>query len=82
MASEASVPSPSSAAAAVAMTSARAFGNVPLLSVEDAEKALQLARRETEKLEKSLGQVIKKNRRLLLPALVGSGGGVGVGGGN
>ncbi|KAH8836840.1 hypothetical protein MCOR07_007991 [Pyricularia oryzae] len=50
---------------AAAMTT-RAFANVPLMSVEEAEKTLQAARRETEKLEKSLYSVIKKNRRLLL----------------
>ncbi|KAF7560307.1 hypothetical protein G7046_g3852 [Stylonectria norvegica] len=40
-------------------------GGMPLMSVEDAEGALAAARRETEKLEKSLNQVIKRNRRLL-----------------
>lgn len=39
---------------------------MPLMSVEDAEGALSVARRETEKLEKGLNQVIKRNRRLLL----------------
>lgn len=51
------------------------FGSVPLMSLEDAEGALAQARRETEKLEKSLGQVVKKNRRLL--ALGGQGVGIG-----
>ncbi|CAM1505711.1 Fc.00g113480.m01.CDS01 [Cosmosporella sp. VM-42] len=41
-------------------------GGMPLMSVEDAEGALSAARRETEKLEKGLNQVIKRNRRLLL----------------
>ncbi|KAJ4192505.1 transcriptional repressor general negative regulator of transcription subunit 4 [Fusarium falciforme] len=39
---------------------------MPLMSVEDAEGALAAARRETEKLEKGLNQVIRRNRRLLL----------------
>lgn len=43
-----------------------AFGNVSLLSVEEAESAIQLARKETEVLEKKLNALIKKNRRLLL----------------
>ncbi|CAH0015097.1 unnamed protein product [Clonostachys rhizophaga] len=47
------------------------FGNagvsgMPLMSVEDAEGALIAARKETEKLEKGLNQVIKRNRRLLV----------------
>jgi CCR4-NOT transcription complex subunit 4 len=42
------------------------FGNVPLMSLEDAEQALAAARKETEKLEKSLNQLMKKNRKLLL----------------
>ncbi|PHH82523.1 hypothetical protein CDD82_5704 [Ophiocordyceps australis] len=41
-------------------------GGMPLLSVEDAEGALSAARKETEKLEKGLNAVIKRNRRLLL----------------
>ncbi|KAL2015784.1 hypothetical protein VTK56DRAFT_4837 [Thermocarpiscus australiensis] len=59
------------------------FGNVPLMSVEDAEQALAAARKETEKLEKSLNQLVKKNRRLLMavaPAAIAAtaaGGGVG-----
>lgn len=61
------------------------FGNVPLMSVEDAEQALSAARKETEKLEKSLNQLMKKNRKLLtmapsaaaLAAAAGSGGGGG-----
>ncbi|TPX14645.1 uncharacterized protein E0L32_005337 [Thyridium curvatum] len=47
-------------------SSASPFSSVPLLSAEDAESALAVARRESEKLEKSLNVVIKKNRRLLL----------------
>lgn len=44
------------------------LGNVALLSLEDSEKALHSAKKETEKLEKSLNQLLKKNRRLLLGA--------------
>lgn len=44
------------------------LGNVTLLSLEDSEKALQSAKKETEKLEKSLNQLLKRNRRLLLGA--------------
>lgn len=42
------------------------MGGMPLMSVEDAEGALAAARRETEKLEKGLNQVIRRNRRLLI----------------
>ncbi|KJZ76963.1 hypothetical protein HIM_03840 [Hirsutella minnesotensis 3608] len=41
-------------------------GGMPLMSVEDAEVALATARKETDKLEKGLNAVIKRNRRLLL----------------
>lgn len=41
------------------------LAGVPLMSLEDAEQALAAARKETEKLEKSLNQAIKKNRKLL-----------------
>ncbi|OLN85187.1 hypothetical protein CCHL11_04362 [Colletotrichum chlorophyti] len=37
-----------------------------LMNVEDAESALILARKETEKLEKGLTQAIKRNRRIIL----------------
>lgn len=47
---------------------ASSIGNMPLMSVEDAEAALITAKRETEKLEKGLNLVIKRNRRLLLGA--------------
>ncbi|ODA80809.1 hypothetical protein RJ55_03769 [Drechmeria coniospora] len=40
--------------------------SMPLMSVEDAESALFAARRETEKLERGLNAVIKRNRRLVL----------------
>jgi len=42
------------------------LGNVSLLSLPDAESALQMARKETEVFEKKLQALIKKNRRLLL----------------
>ncbi|KAL0941873.1 general negative regulator of transcription subunit 4 [Colletotrichum truncatum] len=42
------------------------LNSMTLMSVEDAEAALALARKETEKLEKNLNQAIKRNRRLLL----------------
>ncbi|POR33104.1 Uncharacterized protein TPAR_06697, partial [Tolypocladium paradoxum] len=45
---------------------ASGVGGMPLMSVEDAEMALAAARKETEKLEKGLNAVIKRNRRLLL----------------
>lgn len=41
-------------------------GGMPLMSVEDAESALAAARKETEKLEKGLNSVIKRNRRLMI----------------
>ncbi|KAJ3522663.1 hypothetical protein NM208_g12764 [Fusarium decemcellulare] len=41
-------------------------GGMPLMSVEDAEGALGAARRESEKLERGLNTIIKRNRRLLL----------------
>ncbi|KAG6013304.1 hypothetical protein E4U43_007362 [Claviceps pusilla] len=45
---------------------ANGLGGISLMSVEDAEARLTAARRETEKLEKGLNAVIKRNRRLLL----------------
>jgi CCR4-NOT transcription complex subunit 4 len=42
------------------------LGNVSLLSLSDAETALQVARKETEGFEKKLHALIKKNRRLLI----------------
>ncbi|KFA50893.1 hypothetical protein S40293_02475 [Stachybotrys chartarum IBT 40293] len=45
---------------------AAAANGISLMSVEDAELALAAARRETDKLEKGLNSVIKRNRRLLL----------------
>jgi CCR4-NOT transcription complex subunit 4 len=44
------------------------FAGVPLMSYEDAEQALSLARKETEKLEKALNQIMRKNRRVLTMA--------------
>ncbi|KAK2002299.1 hypothetical protein LX36DRAFT_568436 [Colletotrichum falcatum] len=77
---EVAVASASASAAAAAATQAHAHGGgsahpklpgtplnaMSLMSVEDAETALGLARKETEKLEKGLNQAIKRNRRLLL----------------
>lgn len=42
------------------------LGNVSLLSLSDAESAMQLAKKETEGLEKRFNALLKKNRRLLL----------------
>jgi CCR4-NOT transcription complex subunit 4 len=44
------------------------LGNVTLLSLSDAESAMQSSKKESEKLEKTLNQLLKKNRRLLLGA--------------
>lgn len=41
-------------------------GNMPLMAADEAEAALVAAKKETEKLEKGLNAVIKRNRRLLL----------------
>jgi CCR4-NOT transcription complex subunit 4 len=46
----------------------QSLGKVTLLSLSDSESAMQSAKKETEKLEKSLNQLLKKNRRLLLGA--------------
>lgn len=79
-----------SAAGGINFTSPGPFGNVPLMSLEDAEQALSSARKETDKLEKSLSQLVRKNRRLLMAshhhmptaaAAVSVGGGAGAGGG-
>lgn len=45
---------------------ANGLGGISLMSVEDAEVRLAAARKETDKLEKGLNAVIKRNRRLLL----------------
>ena len=42
------------------------LGNVSMLSLTDAESAMQIARKETEGLEKRLNALLKKNKRLLL----------------
>jgi CCR4-NOT transcription complex subunit 4 len=42
------------------------LGNVSMLSLADAESAMQMARKETEGLEKRLNALLKKNKRLLL----------------
>ncbi|KAK3902191.1 hypothetical protein C8A05DRAFT_44337 [Staphylotrichum tortipilum] len=83
---------PATATAGINFTSPGPFGNVPLMSLEDAEQALHAARKETEKLEKSLGQLMRKNRRLLASphahiataaaAAIAAGGGGGAGGGH
>jgi CCR4-NOT transcription complex subunit 4 len=47
------------------------LGNVTLLSLQDSEVAMQAAKKETEKIERALNQLLKKNRRLLLGATGG-----------
>lgn len=42
-----------------------ALAGITSMSLEDMEASLAMARKEAEKLERSLNQVIKKNRRLL-----------------
>jgi len=42
------------------------LGNVSMLSLPDAETAMQMARKETEGLEKRFNALLKKNKRLLL----------------
>lgn len=70
------LPSMASATAtgkALGSASVPALANFPMLSLEDMEQAFTLAKKEAEKMEKSLNQVIKKNRKLL--SLSSSGGG-------
>lgn len=55
--------------------SSSALANFPMMSVEDMEQAFALAKKEAEKMEKSLNQVIKKNRKLLSLSSSGAGGG-------
>ncbi|KAK7705826.1 transcriptional repressor general negative regulator of transcription subunit 4 [Diaporthe eres] len=55
--------------------SSSALANFPMMSVEDMEQAFTLAKKEAEKMEKSLNQVIKKNRKLLSLSSSGVGGG-------
>lgn len=61
------------------------FGNVPLMSLEDAESALSAARKEGDKIEKHFNQTIRKNKRLLMavgnPVSVGGGANGAIGGG-
>lgn len=45
---------------------ARGMGAMALMSVDEAEAALVATRKDTEKLEKGLNAVIKRNKRLLL----------------
>ncbi|KAJ6785677.1 hypothetical protein PWT90_00970 [Aphanocladium album] len=45
---------------------ARGMGAMALMSVEEAEAALAATRKDTEKLEKGLNAVIKRNKRLLI----------------
>lgn len=45
---------------------ANGLGGISLMSVEDAEVRLAASRKETEKLERGLNAVIKRNRRLLI----------------
>lgn len=53
-----------------------ALAGITSMSLEDMEASLAMARKEAEKLERSLNQVIKKNRRLLsLSSSAGSMGG-------
>ncbi|KJK81745.1 hypothetical protein H634G_03007 [Metarhizium anisopliae BRIP 53293] len=45
---------------------ANGLGGISLMSVEDAEVRLAASRKETEKLERGLNAVIKRNKRLLI----------------
>ncbi|KAL2127897.1 hypothetical protein VTI74DRAFT_10014 [Chaetomium olivicolor] len=82
-------PSTAAAAAAVAtglnnINGPLALSNLPLMAVEEAEQLLSVARKETEKLEKSLNQLMRKNRRLLMAGFAGgaiTAGGASAGGG-
>lgn len=56
-------------------SSSPALANFPMLSLEDMEQAYLLAKKEAEKVEKSLNQVIKKNRKMLSLSSSGGGGG-------
>lgn len=56
-------------------SSVPALANFPMLSLEDMEQAFSLAKKEAEKMEKSLNQVIKKNRKLLSISSSGGSGG-------
>ncbi|KAJ4155369.1 hypothetical protein LMH87_000620 [Akanthomyces muscarius] len=49
-----------------ASSTQRGVGTMALMSVEEAEAALAATRKDTDKLEKGLNAVIKRNKRLLL----------------
>lgn len=44
-------------------------GSVPLMSLEEAEQTLAVAKKEAEKLDKALVALVKKNKRLLTASL-------------
>lgn len=52
-----------------------ALAGITSMTLDEMENAFQLAKKEAEKVEKSLNQVIKKNRRLLSLSASGAGGG-------
>ncbi|KAK4160074.1 general negative regulator of transcription subunit 4 [Cladorrhinum sp. PSN259] len=69
--------------AAHAAAAAAGLGNVPLMSLEDAEQTLAIAKKEAEKLEKALVAIVRKNKKLLtMTGLPPSFGPIGGGGGN
>lgn len=71
-----SMPSPPTAKMCPSTKGAAALAGITSMSLEDMEASLAIARKEAEKLERSLNQVIKKNRRLLsLSSSAGSMGG-------
>ncbi|KAG6040727.1 hypothetical protein E4U41_007288 [Claviceps citrina] len=57
---------PAAAADVTKMGPANGLGGISLMSVDEVEARLAAARRETEKLEKGLNAIIKRNRRLIL----------------
>lgn len=68
-------PSTAAGKALGSASSVPALANFPMLSLEDMEQVFALAKKEAEKMEKSLNQVIKKNRKLLSLSSSGGGGG-------
>lgn len=58
------MPSPPTAKVSAAAKGS-ALAGITSMSLDDMEDSLAMARKEVEKLEKSLNQVIKKNRRML-----------------
>lgn len=52
-----------------------ALAGITAMTLDEMENAFQLAKKEAEKVEKSLNQVIKKNRRLLSLSASGAGAG-------